>query len=131
MQRANMQIIHTTVFPPRRFPPAIKWEKLGGMPTYLVVLPLLGITKDRDIQFLKQETLNGVGPVTAWPALESNGPLQRLEKEASYSVKFAKGDDAWQYVPNTLEDYVRFSPGAAWMVKVNHAGSVWPLKEER
>lgn len=80
---------------------------------------------------VKQETLNGVGPVTSWPALESNGPTQRLDKEASYSVKFAKGDDAWQYVPNTLDDYVRFSPGATWKVKVNHAGSVWPLQEER
>ncbi|HEX7490176.1 MAG TPA: hypothetical protein VF337_00555 [Candidatus Limnocylindrales bacterium] len=42
----------------RRFPPSAKWEKLGGMPPYLMVLPLLGVTKDREIQFIKQEKLN-------------------------------------------------------------------------
>jgi hypothetical protein len=52
----DLRLIDGVVY--RRLPPAIKWEKLGGMSTYLMVAPLLGVTKDRDIQFIKQETLD-------------------------------------------------------------------------
>jgi hypothetical protein len=43
----------------RRFLPAGKWQTLAGMSSYMVICPLFGITKTRDLQLIKQETKDG------------------------------------------------------------------------
>ncbi|HEX7590799.1 MAG TPA: hypothetical protein VF375_02520 [Candidatus Limnocylindrales bacterium] len=43
----------------RRFAKTGKWETLGGMPSNLVICPIFAISKERDIQFVKQENVNG------------------------------------------------------------------------
>src|ERR1035437_10086013 len=43
----------------RRFEATGKWETLGGMPSNLVICPVFGVSKVRDIQFVGQERMDG------------------------------------------------------------------------
>lgn len=66
---------------------------------------------------------------TKWPALEANGPNQRLDKTERYSVQFVNGEDSWTFNPVGLVQFERFTTGKTWKLKVRHIGSVEPLEE--
>ena len=53
----EVRLIDSQVY--RRFLPAGKWQQLEGMSPYMVICPLYGITKTRDLQLIKQETKDG------------------------------------------------------------------------
>jgi len=63
-----------------------------------------------------------------WPKLESSGPLQRVEHTQAYAVFFRKKANTWGHKPRSLAEFKTFTPGDPWLIKVNRAGQVWPLK---
>jgi hypothetical protein len=66
-----------------------------------------------------------------WPGLQTQGSLQRLERQEFYKVQFSDGEQTWEYIPQSLQDFVRFEEQASWEVQVNHAGQVWPLERAK
>lgn len=46
------------------------------------------------------------------------GPLQRVQNIANYEVNFSTSDDEFQYKPDGLVDYRRFTPGDHWTLTV-------------
>jgi hypothetical protein len=75
---------------------------------------------------IRTETASGQGHDVLWPPLSADGPYERIERSAEYTVRFAADGKTWTYHPSSLEDYRRFAPGARWLIKANRAGMVWP-----
>lgn len=76
---------------------------------------------------IKQKGSNGDDHKVWWPEMKMTGPHQRIDKHESYEVHFAKGNDHWEYTPQSLGDFKRFIQKTPWRIKVNRAGMVWPL----
>jgi hypothetical protein len=62
-----------------------------------------------------------------WPQLTANGERQRLVRSEKYQAEFTDFKKFWKHRVASFDEYLKYKPGARWLVKVNRAGSVWPL----
>ncbi len=76
---------------------------------------------------INSKKTSGHGKKVHWPGLQAQGSLQRLVQQEVYRVQFSNGEQIWDYVPPSFQDFIRFEEHASWKVQVNHAGQVWPL----
>lgn len=64
---------------------------------------------------------------THWPdGVNASGADQRVTRTEKYQVGFDVDGKTYTLEPKTLDEFRKFTRGAAWTVKVNAAGSVWP-----
>jgi hypothetical protein len=76
------------------------------------------------------ETTSGTGRETQWGTrLHGSPPNWRILQAESYQVVFVEEQDTWTYSPRSLAEYQQFEPHEEWIIKVNHAGQVWPQHE--
>lgn len=73
-------------------------------------------------------SLSGHDKEPKWFGLSPKDSSQRLEKISTYTVIFEKKDKRWTYHPKTEKEYYKFNIGSTWVIKVNHAGGVWPQR---
>lgn len=78
---------------------------------------------------IQEKTTMGYDHKVYWPGLKETGPHQRIDKYQDYRVKFERKPDTWEYSPKNLYDYKRFTQKDPWLIKVNRAGMVWPLRK--
>jgi hypothetical protein len=53
----EIRVIDSQIY--RRFVPGATWQHLPAMPSYMVVCPMFGLTKDRDLQLVGHDTKGG------------------------------------------------------------------------
>lgn len=64
-----------------------------------------------------------------WPILKAKNKLQRVRKSESYSVEFKNRKDKWTYEPRNDSEFSAFKRHQRWLIRVNRAGSVKPLRK--
>jgi len=63
------------------------------------------------------------------PALEA-GALQRVEQDVAYEVVFSNTEDRWTLHPSSIQEFRKYTPRDNWVIEVNRAGKVKPLRQE-
>lgn len=59
-----------------------------------------------------------------WPQLNLANDQREGAREADFVVVFRADGRDYTYHPDTLEEYLRFQPGSAWLLKVNQLDAV-------
>jgi hypothetical protein len=73
-----------------------------------------------------REQTGATGTPTFATGLAANGPDQRVSQETEFTVTFTQDGEQYQYNPETLADFQRFSAGQNWTVETNRAGAITP-----
>jgi hypothetical protein len=72
---------------------------------------------------------SGINHKVYWPKVPELKPLQRYHYEQSYGAIFKIEHDEWNFVTANVTEFNRYNVKDVWKIKVNRAGSVWPLEK--
>lgn len=73
-----------------------------------------------------REQTGASGTPTFASGLVANGADQRVSQSTELTVVFTQDGDTYEYTPENLADFQRFSVGQSWAVETNRAGSITP-----